>query len=190
MAAFEDNNPFASPSSPSSSRANSYAPFAPYSFASPTIAGGGVGVVGHHVASPSLDSIPRPTTSSSEDQPQGGFRGTNSDYSEQLAPPALPESNDGASDGESCCRIDEILQRNPEMRIVITDAGKASDGGAHFITYTIDVGVQSQCPLSDFVCFRAERRMLGANCYRARRYVVDTLNLPHFVMPLSVYSLP
>ena len=145
-------------------------------------------MVGHHTASPSSDSIPRPTTSSSDDQPQGGFRGTNSDYSEQLPPPALPESSDGASDGESCCRVDEILQRNPEVRIVITDAGKASDGGAHFITYTIDVGVQSQCSLSHFVCFRAERRLLAANCCRARRYVVDTPNLPHFVMPSSIYS--
>jgi hypothetical protein len=44
-------------------------------------------------------------------------------------------------DGESCCKIDEILRKNPEMRIVITSAAKASDGGANFIAYTIDVGV-------------------------------------------------
>lgn len=46
-------------------------------------------------------------------------------------------------EGESCCKIDEILRKNPEMRIIITDAGKASDGGAHFIAYTIEVGVLS-----------------------------------------------
>ena len=40
-----------------------------------------------------------------------------------------------------CCKVDEILCKNPEMRIVITDAGKASDGGAHFIAYSIEVGV-------------------------------------------------
>ena len=44
-------------------------------------------------------------------------------------------------DGETCCKIDEIFVRNPEMRIVISDAGKASDGGANFIAYTIEVGV-------------------------------------------------
>jgi len=44
-------------------------------------------------------------------------------------------------EGESCCKIDDVLRKNPEMRIVITDAGKASDGGANFIAYTIEVGV-------------------------------------------------
>jgi len=163
MAAFEDNNPFASPSSPSSSRANSYAPFASYHFSSPTTAAAAGAGVPQHTASPSFDSMHRPPTSSSDDQPQGGFRATNSDYSEQLPPPSLPETTEGASDGESCCRIDEILRKNPEMRIVITDAGKSSDGGAHFIAYTIDVGVRSRCPLSTFRVFSGQSGMLDAN---------------------------
>jgi hypothetical protein len=149
MAAFEDNNPFASPSSPSSSRATSYAPFTAYPFSPSTPT--------QHQTSPSFDSTNRPTTSSSEDQPfpsGGGFRaGTNSDYSEQ---PPLPEpvsAGDAGKEGEACCRIDEILRKNPEMRIVITDAGKASDGGANFIAYTIDVGVRSlSSHISVFIC--------------------------------------
>lgn len=48
-------------------------------------------------------------------------------------------------DGEICCKIDEILLKNPEMRIVITNASKASDGGANFIAYTIEVGVCILC---------------------------------------------
>jgi hypothetical protein len=137
MAAFEDNNPFASPASPTSSRANSYAAY-PYSF---------------HAAQPSLDSSNRPATSSSEDAPAYHYRATNSDISVE------PEASGGVGgvgglsgavvasrekEGESCCKIDEILRKNPEMRIVISDAGKASDGGANFIAYTIEVGV---CPL-------------------------------------------
>jgi hypothetical protein len=46
-------------------------------------------------------------------------------------------------EGESCCKIDDVLRKNPEMRIVISDAGKASDGGANFIAYSIEVGVES-----------------------------------------------
>ena len=46
-------------------------------------------------------------------------------------------------DGEMCCKVDEILCKNPEMRIIITNAGKASDGGANFIAYTIEVGVHT-----------------------------------------------
>lgn len=131
MAAFEDNNPFASPASPTSSRANSYAPY-PYTF---------------HAAQPSLDSTNRPPTSSSEDAPAYHYRATNSDISVE------PEASSGVGgvggavvasrekEGESCCKIDEILRKYPEMRIVISDAGKASDGGANFIAYTIEVGV-------------------------------------------------
>jgi hypothetical protein len=134
MAAFEDNNPFASPASPTSSRANSYAPFGGYNY-SPTTSG--------HNPQPSLDSFIRPTTSSSDDAPAYHYRATNSDFSadhHDITPSAsvgivgvgLPTSRE--EDGESCCKI-------AEMRIIISDAGKASDGGANFIAYTIEVGV-------------------------------------------------
>jgi len=139
MAAFEDNNPFASPASPGSSRANSYAQFGGYPFSPPSSTS-----QSHH-PHPSLDSSNRPTTSSSEDAPAFQYRATNSDFS---AEPHAPETAEVSTptqstekEGESCCRVDEILRKNPEMRIVITDAGKASDGGANFIAYTIEVGV-------------------------------------------------
>lgn len=132
MAAFEDNNPFASPSSPASSRANPYAPFGGYPFAG--------GTNNPHA---SFDNTHRPTTSSSEDVPAYQYGATNSDFSAEPQQESAPEQPQPSreKDEESCCRIDEIFRRNPEMRIVITDAGKASDGGAHFIAYTIDVGV-------------------------------------------------
>jgi len=139
MATFEDNNPFASPASPGSSRANSYAfgggyPFSPASTSQ-----------SQHMHEPSFDSTNRPTTSSSEDAPAFQYRATNSDFSNEghvaMTPDTIVPTQSTEKEGESCCRVDEILRKNPEMRIVITDAGKASDGGANFIAYTIEVGV-------------------------------------------------
>jgi hypothetical protein len=141
MAAFEDNNPFASPASPTSSRANSYAPFGGYNYSpssqpthNPNLSFGSTG-----------DN--RPPTSSSEDAPAYLYRATNSDFSVDPQPSVNPEASGGATassrekEGETCCKIDEIILKNPEMRIVISEAGKASDGGANFIAYTIEVGV-------------------------------------------------
>jgi hypothetical protein len=145
MATFEDNNPFASPASPGSSRANSYAAFGggyPFSPASTSQS---------HQANVSFDSTNRPTTSSSEDAPAFQYRATNSEFSNEGQTSTMPETSmpthSTEKEGESCCRVDEILRKNPEMRIVITDAGKASDGGANFIAYTIEVGVRSFCPI-------------------------------------------
>jgi hypothetical protein len=135
MAAFEDNNPFASPASPTSSRANSYAPFGSYPYSS------------QHNAQLSIDSTNRPATSSSEDAPAYQFRATNSDFSVEQNQVTVQGSGGGPvtgsrdKEGETCCKIDEIFRKNPEMRIVISEAGKASDGGANFIAYTIEVAV-------------------------------------------------
>jgi hypothetical protein len=141
MAAFEDNNPFASPASPTSSRANSYAPFG-YNY-SPT---------SQPTHNPNLSfgstvDNNRPQTSSSEDAPAYLYRATNSDFSVDPQPSSNLEGVSGVTgparekEGETCCKIDEIILKNAEMRIVISDAGKASDGGANFIAYTIEVGV-------------------------------------------------
>jgi hypothetical protein len=143
MAAFEDNNPFASPSSPTSSRANSYAPFGSYTF-SP---GPSVPAHGAHASFDSSAAL-RPTTSSSDDAPAYNYRTTttNSDISVDVPGAdnntSSPAATQREKDGETCCKIDEVLVKNPEMRIVITEAGKASDGGANFIAYTIEVGVR------------------------------------------------
>lgn len=45
-------------------------------------------------------------------------------------------------------RIEQILYENPEMPILITDAGKNHEGGGSFIVYTIRTGV----------CYDASRR--------------------------------
>lgn len=38
-------------------------------------------------------------------------------------------------------RIEQILYENPEMPILITDAGKNHEGGGSYIVYTIRTGV-------------------------------------------------
>lgn len=38
-------------------------------------------------------------------------------------------------------RIEQILYENPDMPILITDAGKNHEGGGGFIVYTIRTGV-------------------------------------------------
>jgi hypothetical protein len=38
-------------------------------------------------------------------------------------------------------RIEQLLYENPEMPILITDAGKNHEGGGSFIVYTIRTGV-------------------------------------------------
>lgn len=41
-------------------------------------------------------------------------------------------------------RIEQILYENPEMPILITDAGKNHEGGGGYIVYTIRTGVRME----------------------------------------------
>lgn len=40
-------------------------------------------------------------------------------------------------------RIEQILYENPDLPILITDAGKNHEGGGSFIVYTIRTGVRA-----------------------------------------------
>lgn len=52
---------------------------------------------------------------------------------EQLAPRRKPGGYDS--------RIEQILYENPELPILITDAGKSIESGGRYIVYTIRTGV-------------------------------------------------
>ena len=43
-------------------------------------------------------------------------------------------------------RIEQILYENPDLQIVITDAGKSHESGGSYIVYTIRTGVQRALP--------------------------------------------
>lgn len=46
-------------------------------------------------------------------------------------------------------RVEQILYENPDLPILITDAGKNHEGGGSFIVYTIRTGVRTaMCVLS------------------------------------------
>jgi len=80
---------------------------------------------------------------------------TPSTTSEDAPPPPTygHPSGDGGSDGELSqpaprrkpggydSRIEQILYENPELPILITDAGKSMESGGKYIVYTIRTGV-------------------------------------------------
>jgi hypothetical protein len=43
-------------------------------------------------------------------------------------------------------RIEQILYENPDLPILIVEAGKSLESGGKFIVYTIRTGVRLQCP--------------------------------------------
>lgn len=75
------------------------------------------------------DYITRPQDLSDEDEPEG--------YSTQQTSHGYPRKSRYDS------RIEQILYENPDMPILITDAGKNHEGGGSFIVYTIRTGVRA-----------------------------------------------
>jgi hypothetical protein len=51
---------------------------------------------------------------------------------------AVPKRKPGGYDS----RIEQVLYENPEMSILITDAGKSLESGGRYIVYTIRTGVR------------------------------------------------
>lgn len=83
---------------------------------------------------PEFVSRPRDLSEDDEEDYNGG----------QAGPPAKVGGYDS--------RIQQILYENPELEIVITHAGKNSDGGGNYIVYTIRTGVGSSLHDHSRVC--------------------------------------
>lgn len=64
------------------------------------------------------------------------------DAEEQMAPRRKPGGYDS--------RIEQILYENPELPILITDAGKSLESGGRYIVYTIRTGVSTYKDLRRF----------------------------------------
>jgi hypothetical protein len=84
----------------------------------------------HHLVA--SDLTPRP---SQDDD----FSGQESDeeYAAHLRGEIAPGKKKGGYDS----RIEQILYENPQLPILITDAGKSSESGGKYIVYTIRTGV-------------------------------------------------
>ena len=92
-----------------------------------------------HFAVPDTPSI------SSEDVPppqafrQRGDSDSEEDFGANVHSPPPPRRKPGGYDS----RIEQILYENPELPIIITDAGKSLETGGRYIVYTIRTGVRS-----------------------------------------------
>lgn len=78
-----------------------------------------------------------PTSGSDDEQPQFGHAGhVDSDDDVVSRDDAGPRRKPGGYDS----RIEQILYENPDLPIVITDAGKSLESGGRYIVYTIKTG--------------------------------------------------
>lgn len=80
-----------------------------------------------------------PTSGSDDEQPQFGHAAGHVDSDEDVVSrdDAGPRRKPGGYDS----RIEQILYENPDLPIVITDAGKSLESGGRYIVYTIKTGV-------------------------------------------------
>lgn len=90
--------------------------------------------------------------------------------------PSPPKRKKGGYDS----RIEQILYENPELPILIVDAGKSLESGGKYIVYTIRTGVRIPG-----VCATL---MLRLN--RTLKFVDDIPSLLHFEMLYPGYTLP
>lgn len=93
----------------------------------------------------SFDAPRTPTSGSEDDEPM---------FSQATAVPRHESHDRGAPQDEPVqkrkpggytSRIEQILYENPNMPILITDAGKSLESGGRYIVYTIRTGVRLRC---------------------------------------------
>ncbi len=92
-----------------------------------------------------FDAPETPSTTSDEAPPRSSFtRDSEVDSAEELEEPEdhgelVPRRKPGGYDS----RVEQMLYENPELPILITEAGKSIESGGRFIVYTIKTGVRS-----------------------------------------------
>lgn len=91
------------------------------------------------IAHPNDDPEAPPGDDFAQSRPSG-YDQNLSDSDEDYASQALGDSRPGPKPGGYDSRIEQILYENPQLPIIITDAGKGSDG-TKYIVYTIRTGV-------------------------------------------------
>lgn len=87
---------------------------------------------------------PHTPTSGSEDDPPPQTRDRNDETDEDEA--SVTDSIPRRKPGGYNSRIEQILYENPDMSILITDAGKSLESGGRYIVYTIRTGVRPWSP--------------------------------------------
>ena len=92
---------------------------------------------------PNLDDSTDPSSYSKppDFEQSAGFQHDDTDSEEDYRSEALENSMPGPKPGGYAGRIEQILYESPNLPILITDAGKGSDG-TNYIVYTIRTGVR------------------------------------------------
>ncbi|CAI4219215.1 unnamed protein product [Parascedosporium putredinis] len=95
-----------------------------------------------HPSSPESQGYPRydtpaTPTSTTDSEPIQDTLGRNAESDEEDAARDLGEMAPRRKPGGYDSRIEQILYENPELPILITDAGKSPDSGGRYIVYTI-----------------------------------------------------
>jgi hypothetical protein len=87
------------------------------------------------------DAPQTPTSDSEDGQPAYGRSAAHDDSHHEVvqAEDVAPRRKPGGFNS----RIEQILYENPDMPIMITDAGKSLESGGRYIVYTIRTGVSS-----------------------------------------------
>jgi len=94
---------------------------------------------------PHYEAPPRtPSTASDETPARPGTRdlsdgGSDDDAGSLTHSELIPRRKPGGYDS----RVEQMLYENPELPILIIDAGKSSESGGRYIVYTIKTGVRS-----------------------------------------------
>lgn len=79
------------------------------------------------------DDIPQPPNYAR----RGSDLDTGDESDDQAHGELVPRRKPGGYDS----RVEQMLYENPELPILITDAGKSSESGGRYIVYTIKTGV-------------------------------------------------
>jgi sorting nexin-41/42 len=83
-----------------------------------------------------------PSTTSDEARPR---RSLDEESDEEAAAEAQGELVPRRKPGGYDSRIEQMLYENPELPILIIDAGRSTETGGRFIVYTIKTGVGPHC---------------------------------------------
>jgi hypothetical protein len=90
---------------------------------------------------PRFDAPQTPSTTSDE-APAQGRNLSDGDSDEDSDAHAHGELVPRRKPGGYDSRVEQMLYENPELPILITDAGKSSESGGRYIVYTIKTGVR------------------------------------------------
>lgn len=88
----------------------------------------------------SFDAPRTPTSGSEDDEPASGQGSATAHIDNHQNAESQDETTQRRKPGGYTSRIEQILYENPNMPIIITDAGKSLESGGRYIVYTIRTG--------------------------------------------------